>query len=655
MLILFVAVQQATVAKVEVTPATTEIQVGQSVRLSARALDAQGSPVSGVRINWFTGGGEGSVDSTGLVTGGYTGYVRVTAVASSAGGRPVFGQATVRVMPLPISRIDIAPRPTRLAVGSRITLRGTGYSMQNDLRRDPISFSSSNERVARVTSDGRLTATGPGSATITARGGQATATLVIDVVPTQVSRIDVRARSGSSPLPGNTALTVRTGDVLHFAATGYDGSSRALNDLAVRWSLEGGDGVAQIDEDGNFVAENAGKYTVVATIGTQSAEVPVTVSARAVGRGMEVVGRVPVKLRGAEVWVHPNGQCAYYTTIADRVYAIDVTNPAKPVIVDSMLTDARHVNDVMTTEDGRYGVFSREGASNRKNGIVVFEASNPCHPKPISEYTETVSGGVHSSYVYRGHVYLTDDATGSMRVIDIRDPYQPREVARWQTQQTEAGRYVHDIHVEDGLAYLSYWNDGLIILDVGNGMKGGSPEKPVQVSQLKYDLNALYARVDQMYGLGPRGTHTAWRKGKYVFIADEVYGSRPSTGLQDGNDLTFGRLQVVDISNLEKPRIVAWYEPTDGGVHNIWIEGDSLYMGSYQGGGRVLDISGELKGDLLRQGREMAWIFTADSLGHRPRATFTWGAVVKNGLIYFNDINTGLWITRMEPRPSPVP
>jgi hypothetical protein len=41
--------------------------------LTARAIDAQGKEVPGVRLNWYSGGGEGSVDSTGLVTGGYTG------------------------------------------------------------------------------------------------------------------------------------------------------------------------------------------------------------------------------------------------------------------------------------------------------------------------------------------------------------------------------------------------------------------------------------------------------------------------------------------------------------------------------------------------------------------------------------------------------
>jgi hypothetical protein len=158
--------------------------------------------------------------------------------------------------------------------------------------------------------------------------------------------------------------------------------------------------------------------------------------------------------------------------------------------------------------------------------------------------------------------------------------------------------------------------------------------------------------VDQLYGLGYRGTHTAWRAGGYVFVGDEVYASRPSKGLKDGNNLTWGRLHVIDISNIEHPHEVAWYEPTDGGVHNVWVEGDTLYLGNYQGGARVLDISGELKGDLLRQGREISWILTADSMGMKPRVPFAWGVVVKNGVMYVPDINSGLWVMRVEPRPG---
>ncbi len=76
---------------------------------------------------------------------------------------------------------------------------------------------------------------------------------------------------------------------------------------------------------------------------------------------------------------------------------------------------------------------------------------------------------------------------------------------------------------------------------------------------------------------------------------------------------------MVDVSDIHNPRAVAYYEPKDGGTHNVWVAGDTLYMGDYQGGLRVLDISGELRGDLLRQGREIAHVVTADGQGVRPQ------------------------------------
>ncbi len=635
------------IAKVEVQPSGGEVPIGGKMKFTARALDATGQAVPGAEIGWFVNSFEGSVDSTGEFTGGYQGYARVTAVGFVRGvqGSQVFGTALVHVMPEPPSRIELDPRPARLIAGSRLTVSAAAFSRHGDRRTDPVTFTSSNPRVVTVASDGRLRAVGAGRVTITATSGPASETLAVQVLPNTIARVTVE------PATSN----VRTGDVVKFTATARGVAGRPVGELGVDWSVSAGPGVSEIDHSGTFVAELAGDYTVTASIGGKEADAVVHVAPRAVGRGIEVRGRVPIKMSAAEVWVHPSGTCAYLSTIADRVYAIDITDVTHPTIVDSMMTNARIVNDVMTTEDGKYGVFSREGASDRKNGIVVFDASNPCHPKPVSEYTQTVSGGVHSSYVYKGHAYITDDATGSMRVIDIEDPLHPKEVARWQTEQTEAGRYLHDIMVVDGLAYLAYWNDGLVILDVGNGMRGGSPTNPQFVSQFKYDLTATYARVWQLFGQGfVRGTHTAWRQGRYVFVGDEVYAAHPYRGLQDGNNLTFGRLHVIDVSDITKPREVAWYEPTDGGVHNVWVVGDTLYLGNYQGGARAVDISGELKGDLLREGREMSWILTVDSLGHR-RAPFAWGAVVRDGNIFVPDINTGLWILRLEAKQQPVP
>jgi hypothetical protein len=118
----------------------------------------------------------------------------------------------------------------------------------------------------------------------------------------------------------------------------------------------------------------------------------------------------------------------------------------------------------------------------------------------------------------------------------------------------------------------------------------------------------------------------------------------------------YGRLQVIDVSDIEKPKSVAWYEPEFGGVHNVWIAGDTLYMGAYNAGFRTFDISGELRGDLRAQQREMVHVNTADMQAHESgmNSAMTWGVVVKDGLAYVNDIHSGLWIIRMLPRPQPV-
>jgi len=419
-----------------------------------------------------------------------------------------------------------------------------------------------------------------------------------------------------------------------------------------------GSGYATIDADGAFVANEPGVYRVAAVLGARTAEAFVRVADRGMTRPASIVGRLALKLPAAELWLHPDGKHAYISTIGDRIYAVDVTDPSHPAITDSVVVDARVVNDVMTTEDGKFGVMTREGASTRKNGIVILSFEDPAHPKPIAEFTETVTGGVHSTYVYRGYVYLTDDATGSMRVIDIRDPYHPKQVARWQVERPEAGRTLHDIDVRDGLATLSYWNDGLVILDVGNGMKGGSPESPQLVVQFKYDLNALYKKVELAGGPGfIRGTHTAWRHGRYVFVGDEVFPARQPGGGAGviGLGRAYGRLHVIDIADLGHPKDVAWFEPEDGGSHNVWVAGDTLYLGDYQGGLRVVDIAGELRGDLLAQGREYAHIHTGDKDGLTPNTANAWGAIYRDGLIYVPDINSGLWIVKLEPSQPVIP
>src|SRR5688572_2758344 len=104
-LLLLAALQQTgpTIAKVTIQPAEVAITVGDSVRLTALAVDAAGKPVRDVTVRWFQDGGrfEGVVDSsTGMVRAGSVGTLSVSALAAPRrGGSPATGFARVTILP----------------------------------------------------------------------------------------------------------------------------------------------------------------------------------------------------------------------------------------------------------------------------------------------------------------------------------------------------------------------------------------------------------------------------------------------------------------------------------------------------------------------------------------------------------------------------
>jgi hypothetical protein len=616
---------------VEVTASTKEAEVGQQVKIMVRAKDASGAVVNEKPSTYFAGPFDiAAADDDGNVKLFGTGEVTVGAIV---GGQPGF--STFMVKAPTVKTIEIAPVKTPLVAGGNVQLDAVTRIFNGDPRTGvPINWTSDNAKIATVDEAGVVTGVGPGKANITATSGPATATTTITVVKNNLRSLSVMAG----------AKTARTGDVVRFTAKGDP-----AGDFTTHWAVSGNGAV--VDSNGAFIADLPGTYIVAAMSGSVSSSASIVVTPRNLEREIEVVGRAPMKeFQGAEQWI--TGNYAYYSTISDRFLVYDISDPANPKLADTVKVDARLVNDISTTADGKILVISREGASNRKNGIAFYDTSDPAHPKLISEYTATVTGGVHSAFVNDHYVYLTDDATGSMRVIDFADVKNPKEVARWQTENPLAGpiqtkegehivgRYVHDLQVKDGLAYLAYWHDGLVILDVGAGMKGGSPENPKFVSQYRFNHNELY-------GNGwLAGTHSVYRYRNYVFIGDEVFPAIFDIKSPKRVPVR-GIVHVIDVSDINSPRKVAEYPVPEGGAHNMWVENDLMYVGYYSGGGRVVDVSGELRGDLYRQGREIARLFTGDPDGFRPNLPLTWGAQPHNGLIYFNDINSGLWIVKL--------
>jgi len=376
--------------------------------------------------------------------------------------------------------------------------------------------------------------------------------------------------------------------------------------------------------------------------------------ARMPGR-FEVVGRGPIThTRSTDLWAFRgvDGRDYVYTGTwggcqgcrGDRLYAWDVTDPAAPVLTDSVVVDAQSINDVAVNEAATLAAFGRRGARSRRNGVVLLDLADPAHPRTISEYWETVTGGVQSVFFSGDRLYVVDAGAASLVVLDVSDPRNPRPAARWTLDSGGAERFLSDVFVHDGLAYLSHWDDGLVILDVGKGIKGGTPDRPRMLSQVRYRTEWRNERWGRTHYAFPY-VNGAGRR--YVFVGDAILppGADFSRRMEIG-----GLLHVFDATNPEMPVEVATYEVPGRGISKFWLHADTLYVASNNGGLRAVDVSGTLRGRL--RGREVAVLATGDERGFIPNLTFTWAAMPHNGLVFATDFNSGLWVTRLVAAPA---
>lgn len=641
---------------IEVSPSRLTLPVGEKVTLSATVRDAGGAVVEDATVVYFSRARRRvGVTRTGEVEAFRPGDVTLIAMVpedpNDVSGRPA---ARVRVevpvtVPLPpVERVTFAGVPPKFYVGTRPRLTVEVVDSIETTRTDvPVSFVSGSPRVARIDRFGYLTLLEPGTVELVASAEEVTDSLTVEVEPNPVTSLELQASTD----------TARTGDVVRFTAAAKDARGLPVRGVPVQFGVGGqtapdiiaAGAAAQIADDGRFVAERSGTYTVVASSGSHSAARTVSIERRDVRQEVEVVGRGRVLDRHtSDLWVWEGTDGRDYaitgTWGADgHSFIWDVTDPAHIEKLHEVQVDARTVNDVKVSEDGDIAVISREGASDRKNGIVVLGVGNPREGVPIlSEFTDQLTGGVHNIFISEDKVFALS-AGRRYDVINIKDPSSPERVGRFELDTP--GHSIHDVWVSDGVAFSSNWNDGVVAVDVGGGGRGGTPEQPVELGRYAYPSGWNHAAFP----------YRSQSTGKfYLFAGDESfpYGG---LGAERGGapSRAAGWIHVIDWSDWDAPQEVARFQVPEAGSHNLWVEDDILYVAFYNGGLRVVDISGELMGDLYKQGREIAMFVPADPKGFIANAPFVWGPQPYKGNIFFTDWNTGLWAVKLQDRTGP--
>jgi hypothetical protein len=295
-----------------------------------------------------------------------------------------------------------------------------------------------------------------------------------------------------------------------------------------------------------------------------------------------------------------------YLIRQDGLHIIETADPAHPVELGIYRRGGDgYSNDVKLVDAGakRYAIIA-------DLPVDVVDVTNPAAPQLVAQITEqahtlALERRNNKVYAYFGNY----DAR--CPIYDVTDPAHPMKLGTYQSN----GQLVHDLAIENGIAYLNAWDAGFLVVDFTTPatphLLGKFAPTPTKTSHSSWPLTA-------------GGRHVALH-------GEEAYGAH---------------LQVVDVDPASATFMqpISEYRTRDWvSVHNVMAFGTKAYFSYYQDGIRVMDMSDPTHPTLV------GYYNTWDPQAAYTSSGFFEGAVgldvdTTRGLIFVADSPRGLLI-----------
>ena len=261
------------VSGISFAQSSAEVELGKTLQLTAGI-----SPMNATNrsIQWFSSDPSVVAVSDGLLSGKKLGTVTITAKTIDGGFTASLEVTVVEKVEDPtvhVSRVSLDKGSLNMKVGESATLKAT-VSPSNATNKG-VTWTSSMNAVATVTSDGVVTAKAAGTAIITVRtddgGKAATCNVIVVYEPEPIGEIKVNGVT-ISPL----SVNLNVGDSHQFS---YRLSPENATNQEVSWSSSD-PSVASVDSKGLVVGKSEGKANIIVTTsdGGMVSKASVTVS-----------------------------------------------------------------------------------------------------------------------------------------------------------------------------------------------------------------------------------------------------------------------------------------------------------------------------------------------------------------------------------------
>ena len=245
-------VHEILASSVTLDKTSVEVLIGQTVHLSATVLP---EATTDKTIRWSSSDDSVAMVDEGTVTAHKVGQATIKATCGNKEASCV-----VNVLPIVVEEISFNKTSVSLKAGETVTLTAT--VKPDDATDKTVTWSTSDASVATV-NDGVVTAKKVGTATITAKAGDKSATCEITVVSTPVTAVTLN----------KTSVSLKAGETVTLTATVKPDDA---TDKTVTWGSSD-ESVAKV-ENGIVTAIGKGLSTITAKAGDTSATCMVTVS-----------------------------------------------------------------------------------------------------------------------------------------------------------------------------------------------------------------------------------------------------------------------------------------------------------------------------------------------------------------------------------------
>ena len=249
-----VAVESVALNKTDLT-----LEVGTSATLTVTILPDNAADKA---VSWSSSNDAvATVSETGTVTAIAEGRAVITA---KVGQKSASCTVTVPHVVIPVESITLDNTEITLEVGSKTTLKATVSPAGAD--NPEVTWTTSDASIATVTQDGVVEAIAEGTATITAKAGEKTATCVVTVPHVFVPVEGIALNQNE--------LTLEVGNTFTLVATVEPSNA---DEPAVTWTSSD-PAVATVTQSGEVEAIAEGTATITAQAGDKTATCAVTVN-----------------------------------------------------------------------------------------------------------------------------------------------------------------------------------------------------------------------------------------------------------------------------------------------------------------------------------------------------------------------------------------